>query len=300
VGGQISFQNQTVDRNDLSNHISRLVQAALDSGIPEDEICIVAPQWGHVRAIARQLVESLPNVSFDAPGLSPLYSVRDSVWYRLARLFLTDPVPARIRSRVRCANEVLVDLEFLLGSAAPEPISSARRLLRLANQLKSNEGEGIPYLRDLFTQFLQCCGIALEAHDALSESFDLFFEKSGSRLEDAGGGMPGSVESFKKIFSYPSGVVVNTCHGIKGEEFDTVIAFGLLRGFVPHWEVIIHGTQEQADQQESKLLYVVTSRAKRQLHLIAETGRRTRTGKPYQTSALLEAIEFQYDDLASV
>ncbi len=294
--GRISFQNQTVHRDGLSEHIARIVRAALDSGIPEKEICIVAPQWGHVRALARQLVESLPDVNFDAPGLSPLYSVRDSVWYKLARLFLTEPVPERVRSRVRCANEVLVDLEFLLGSEAPDAISSARRLLRLVNQLQSAEAEGLPYLRALFTQFLEQCGIAIEAHDSLRESFELFFEKAVGRLEAAGDGMPVSVESFQKIFSYPSGVVVNTCHGVKGEEYETVIAFGLLRGFVPHWEVIIHGSQDEADQRESKLLYVVASRAKRHLYLIAENGRRTRSGNPYRTCALLEALEFNYDD----
>lgn len=294
--GHISFENQTVHRDDLAGHIADLVQAALNSGVPEKEICILAPQWGHVRSLARRLVERLPDVSFDAPGLSPLYSVRDSVWYKLARLFLTEPLPARIRSRIRCANEVLVDLEFLLGSEAPEPISSARRILRLGNQLRSNETEGLAYLHDLFTQFLEHCGISLEVHEALSESFGLFFEKAESRLEDADGDMPASVESFRKIFSHPSGIVVNTCHGVKGEEFDTVVAFGLLKGFVPHWEVIIHGTEDQAYERESKLLYVVASRAKRRLHLIAENGRRTRSGNPYQTSGLLERGEFDYDD----
>jgi DNA helicase II / ATP-dependent DNA helicase PcrA len=294
--GLISFQNQTVLRDNLSAHIARLVRAALDEGISEDEICIVAPQWGHVRSLARQLVEALPDVRFDAPGLSPLYSVRDSVWYKLARLFLTQPVPVRIRSRIRCANEVLIDLEFLLGSDAPEPIGSARRLLRLVNQLESAETDGIPYLRDVFTQFLQNCSIEIDAHQALRESFDLFFEKAEGRLEDASGGMPASIDSFRNIFSYPSGVVVNTCHGVKGEEFDTVIAFGLLRGFVPHWEVIIHGTRAEAEQRESKLLYVVASRAKRQLLLIAESGRRTRTGNSYQTCSLLEETTFDYDE----
>lgn len=293
--GCITFENQTVCRDELSDHIARLVRTALASGIPEKEICIIAPRWGHVRSLARKLMESLPDVSFDAPGLSPIYSVRDSVWYKLARLFLTEPVPARVRSRLRCANEVLVDFAFLLGSEAPAPISSARRLLRLANRLQSGETEGVRYLRDLFTQFLAHCGITLEAHDALNESFGVFFEKAESRIADPAGGAPASVKSFQKIFSHPSGVVVNTCHGVKGEEFDTVIVFGLLRGFVPHWDVIINGSHDEAEQRESKLLYVVASRAKRQLHLIAESGHQTRKRKPLETSWLLRNIIFDYD-----
>lgn len=294
--GHISFQNQTVNRNNLAEYIARIVRTALDSGIPENEICIVAPRWEHVRALASKLVERLPGVSFDAPGLSPLYSVRDSVWYKLARLFLTEPVPERIRSRFRFANEVLVDLKLLLGSELPEGISSATRLLRLVNQLKSAETEGIPYLYELFTQFFVHCGLSIDNHESLSESISLFFEKAKARLQEFRDGMPSSVDSFKKIFSYPSGVVINTCHGVKGEEFEAVIAFGLLKGFVPHWDVVLHGSCEQEYQYASKLLYVVASRAKSQLYLIAENGHQTRRGVPYETSVLLHQIKFSYDD----
>jgi superfamily I DNA/RNA helicase len=294
--GHISFENQKVNRADLPERIASLVRSALDSGISEEEICIIAPRWDHVRALARKLVETLPDVDFDAPGLSPIYSMRESIWYKLARLFLTDPVPARIRSRFRCANEVLADFDILLGSEVPQKISSARRLLRLVNQLQSSEPEGLPYLRDLFTQFLDQNGIALEVYGALHESFIVFFEKAESRIAEAAGGMPASVESFRKMFSHPSGVVVNTCHGVKGEEFDTVIVFGLLRGFVPHWDVIINGSHEEADQRESKLLYVVASRAKRKLHLIAESGHQTQSRNPLDTSRLLRKIEFDFDN----
>jgi hypothetical protein len=248
-----------------------------------------------VRAIARQLVERLPGVGLDAPGLSPLYSVRDSVWYKLARLALTTPTPDRIRSRARCAADVIVDLEFLLGISVPDGISSPRRLLRTVNQLQSTKTDGLPYLREIFSMFLEVCSIGLETHLALKESYELFFEKAESRLEELENDMPTSADSFRKIFSHPSGVVVNTCHGVKGEEFDTVIAFGLLRGYVPHWSVIIHGTNEQAAQRESKLLYVVASRAKRHLHLIAEDGRVTKSRHRYQTSTLLGRIDFDYD-----
>ncbi|MEP4076491.1 UvrD-helicase domain-containing protein [Haloferula sp.] len=293
--GRITFEKQTVSRDDLSDHIAELVRATLRAGIDEDEICIIAPRWDHVRSIARQLVERLPDARFDAPGLSPLYSVRDNIWYRVAKLCLTNPTPSSSRSRSRCANEVLVELEFLLGSSVPDSIASARRLLRVINQLESDETEGIRYLRDLFTQLLERVGLNLDALVALKDSFELFFEKAEARLESSEGGMPSSVDSFRMIFSSPSGIVVNTCHGVKGEEFDTVIAFGLLKGFVPHWDVIINGSEAEAAQRESKLLYVVASRAKRQLHLVSENGRRTQTGNPYRTATLLDRINFDYD-----
>jgi DNA helicase-2/ATP-dependent DNA helicase PcrA len=76
-----------------------------------------------------------------------------------------------------------------------------------------------------------------------------------------------------------------------------VIAFGLLKGYVPHWSVIINGSEQQASERESKLLYVICSRAKRRLHLIAERGRTTQRGNPYETAQLLERSRFECDDV---
>ncbi|RGY84898.1 hypothetical protein DXA17_19380, partial [Ruminococcus sp. AM58-7XD] len=36
-----------------------------------------------------------------------------------------------------------------------------------------------------------------------------------------------------RMFKEKKGVVINTCHGVKGEEYECVIAFGLLYGKVP-------------------------------------------------------------------
>ena len=102
------------------------------------------------------------------------------------------------------------------------------------------------------------------------------------------------------MFNRSDGVVVNTCHGVKGEEYDTVIAFGLLKGYVPNWAEIIGHTDHEALDRESKLLYVICSRSKRRLHLIAETGRTTQRGANYETASLLTKIRFDYDDVKIV
>lgn len=93
--------------------------------------------------------------------------------------------------------------------------------------------------------------------------------------------------------------MISTCHGVKGEEYDTVIAFGLLNGYVPNWKEIIHNRSGVADDRASKLLFVVCSRAKRRLPLIAESGRFTQTKREYETTPLLAAIDFEYDPTPS-
>lgn len=298
--GAITFQDQTVVKEDLPANIAALISNALNTGVAPHDICVLAPQWWHVRSLARRLVSLLPTVDFDAPGLSPFYSTRDNFWFKVGRLFLMAPSPSRTRTRVRWAKEVLSDLSTSADITLPEIISTPRRLLRIINSLSSCETDGISYLRDVFTQFLTIIGLDIGTIDALSTSFNTFFEKAENRIAAVEGGMPNDVGSFRKLFSHPSGVVVSTCHGVKGEEYDTVIAFGLLLGYVPHWSVIINGTKREALERESKLLYVICSRAKRRLHLIAEAGRRTQRGRPYETAELLKRIRFNYDEIAEV
>lgn len=38
-----------------------------------------------------------------------------------------------------------------------------------------------------------------------------------------------------KVFRERTGITVSTIHGVKGAEYDVVIAFGLLQGMVPHF-----------------------------------------------------------------
>lgn len=295
--GVITFQDQTVHKQDVAATIAAQITNALHAGMTSHDICVLAPQRWHVRSLARSLVGLLPDVDFDAPGLSPLHSSRDNFWFKVSRLFLTTPSPSRARTRIRWAKEVLLDLSTLADMSLPDSIGIPRRLLRMINAISSSETQGIPYLRDVFSQLLVCIGLNLDSSDALNNSFETFFEKAQDRIKTTEGGMPTDVDSFRRLFRHPSGIVVSTCHGVKGEEYDTVIAFGLLKGYIPHWDVIINGTEQEASERASKLLYVICSRAKRRLHLIAETGRTTRAGNPLVTAELLKRIRVDYDEV---
>ena len=294
--GVITFENQTVAKERLPAEIAARIAAAIKDGVAASDICVIAPQWWHVKSLARQLVNELPEVDFDAPGLSPIHSSRENYWFKIARLVLTKPSSQRTRTRMRWAKEALADLRAIAEMELSKNIETPRRLLRLLNGLSSKENEGLAYLRDIFSQFFKLIHLDVETCVALKQAYEGFFNKAETHIATSQEeGLPTNVESFSRLFSHPAGVVVNTCHGVKGEEYDTVIAFGLLRGYVPNWETIIHGTAERAMEQESKLLYVICSRAKRRLHLIAEIGRLTQKKKPYETSDLLHRVKFSFD-----
>ena len=88
----------------------------------------------------------------------------------------------------------------------------------------------------------------------------------------------------------------NTFHGVKGEEYDTVIAFGILNGYIPHWGTIIRQSKQYREDETKKLLYVVCSRAKKNLYLFSEQGRTTTKGKPLTSTDEMIAIEFEFDE----
>ncbi|MEX0599856.1 MAG: ATP-dependent helicase [Rhodothermales bacterium] len=291
--GTITFQNRTVDKEKLPVTVAGLIASSIDAGVSPSEICVLAPQRWHIRSLANALVGRLPHVDFDAPGVSPIHGSRDNIWFKVGRLFLTSPTPERARIRIRWANELLTELVAVARVSVPESCNTARRLLRSINQIDSEALDGLEYLRHVFEQFLIEIEVDLSKSSELQSASKMFFENASRRIDKYE--MPADVESLRKLFRYPSGVVINTCHGVKGEEFDTVIAFGLLKGYVPNWDSIFKEGNEVASDRASKLLYVICSRAKRRLHLIAESGRRSKTNNPYTTTPLLNRVEFEYD-----
>ena len=62
-------------------------------------------------------------------------------------------------------------------------------------------------------------------------------------------------------------VDADTGYGVKGAEFDTVIAFGLLEDYVPHF------SDPNKVENAKRILYVIASRARKNLYLISEQDR---------------------------
>ena len=81
---------------------------------------------------------------------------------------------------------------------------------------------------------------------------------------------------------------------IKGEEFETVIAFGLLEGYLPHWNDIFRSS-DNGLKSANKLMYVICSRAKKNLHLLSERGRTTKGGKYLISTPVLHGKSYMYD-----
>jgi DNA helicase-2/ATP-dependent DNA helicase PcrA len=286
--------NDTIQSSKIVDEIAQLIQRSLDEGIPEDEICVLVPQWWLITSVSKKLRATLPHVNFDASGLAPMSKNRENIWYKLSRLFLTEPNPKIYSSRYRWAAELIDNFRILTNTEFIEEYRVERNILRLINSIKSNETEGMDYLADCFDQFLSAVEIDYTKFPQLVECRKLFFDNIESRLSDPDFKIPSDIQSFKSFYREMTGVIINTCVGVKGEEFETVIAYGLLNGYIPHWNDIFYGNPTEAS---NKLMYVICSRAKTNLHLISETGRTTKAGKPLEMNPELASKIYEYDEI---
>ena len=293
--GLISF-NSELAHHDIVPEITRLISFHLDRGGKESEICVLVPQWWLISSVSRNLRASLPDVNFDASGMSPMARHKENVWYKLSKLFLTTASPRLYHARHRWAGEVLDRLQIATGSTVVGNLSSEKSFLRMVNSIDSDKADGIDFLHECFDNFTHRAGIDLKLFPQLATDKKIYLDHLEGSLKGKDAAFPTDTASFKRFFRERDGVVINTCVGVKGEEFDTVIAFGLLHGFVPHWqEIFDKGFDEQTAAK--KLLYVLASRARMNLHLIAETGRKTKKGFHQETSWALDGLSFTYDEV---
>ncbi|MBZ4191708.1 UvrD-helicase domain-containing protein [Niabella beijingensis] len=285
--------NSVVSVNDLIEEIARLLLFNInEKGISPNEICIAAPQWVHIASITRRLMVRLPDYSFDGPGMAPFSRDIDNFWFKVSRIVLTEPSPFMYVRRLRWSREVLHDL----GAAGIDVSDlTSKSFLSICNGIDFDEKDGLNYLRLFFAELCRQLTINLEHFSTLQEHYDSFFESSQARIQrliHEGNPYIGDIENFRKVFKQKDGITVSTLHGIKGEEYDTMIGFALLNDLVPHFN------DPNGNENSKKLLYVLASRAKKHLHIISETGRRITRFNPsgLLPTPHLRSYSYQYDN----
>jgi len=231
----VSF-NQEINQQELDDEIVRLIRYNVEAlGIPPHEVCVVGPQWVQLAAITRRLVAALPEYNFDGPGMAPFSRDQNNIWFKISRLALTRPDPQLFVRRMRWAGEVL---EHLQSVGTDISKVTRRDLLRHCNQIDIGVDDGLEYLGLFFAELLVALGIEITSFPSLEADHVAFFERSRTqilRMENAGVQGVSNIAMFRRVFAARTGITVSTIHGVKGTEFDAVIAFALLEGMVPHF-----------------------------------------------------------------
>lgn len=278
--GKIKFDID-IHKANLHHRIAELIEATLQKGVPHKEIVVIAPQWWLLRDVARKLKQSYQSIPIDAPGVSSLPKDEQNLFFQIARLVFVKPAPHRLSIRMYWANRLLNRLSEVLPHSM-DNIEDPRQLLRHMNQFRSSALLGIDYLEDAFSFCESFIGAHFRDIPKLSKQHDVFIQ-SCKRRETSGFGT--DLEHYRQTFETGEGVVFTTLYGCKGQEYHTVIAFGLLENYLPHWsDTRPYGHKIEVSKRQ---LYVIASRAKENLYLIAEQGHLTRSNRPYRINEVL-------------
>jgi DNA helicase-2/ATP-dependent DNA helicase PcrA len=285
--------NNSISYLSLEEEIVRLIQISINvNGISPNEICILAPQWIYLAGLTRNLMVRLPQYSFDGPGMAPFSRDIDNFYYKLTRIVLTEPSPNMYIRRLRWSKEILNELSDIGVSLLLQP----KDFLKICNSIELNEQNGLAYLALFFDQIFKQLNINRSTFSALEEHHTSFFNSSKARIDrlnKEGHQFINSIANFRKVFKQRDGITISSIHGSKGEEYDTVIAFAMLEDLVPHFN------DNNGQVNAKKMLYVLSSRAKKYLHLLSEKDRSKNKYRPdgYLPTIQLTKHNYNYDVL---
>ncbi|MFF2093498.1 UvrD-helicase domain-containing protein [Paenibacillus sp. NPDC058174] len=269
----IITHDKTIDKDDLPVKIATIINEQLELGVPEKEICIIAPQWALLYPVSKSLRALLPNVGFDAPDVTPIKYDPMNVFYLISKLKFS--VAGKNTSmRKRIANEIISILTEDYKIHLPIYVD-CYFILKCINSAEVCDENGVETLTNTLDFLCSSCVIDLEQENHLKKAYTDFIDKINQRITDYS--LSADMNTFKKSFQEKSGVVINSYHGVKGEEYTTVIAFGFLNGLIPNWDLIIN-KKDSRTTETLKLLYVACSRSKKNLYLFSEQGRTTKRG----------------------
>lgn len=286
VAGMISYC-KSASKENLSDEIAAIIRSELASGTKAEEICVLAPQWLILFNLSRNLHSQLPDVLFDAPDISPIKYDPLNPLFLLAKLLFMLP-GENVSVRKRIATEFISIVRDDLKIMVSDRIQSYD-ILSAVNYCRTMDNDGIACLRAVIEGVFGLLRIDVNKEKALSGLIESFFAKIDSRVKQYS--LSTDYNSISKYFREKRGVVISTIHGVKGEEYTTVIAVSLLNGYLPHWDYIIKPEKKHLRKTEtSKLLYVLCSRAKQNLYLFSETGRKTNKGSEYTPTDELSFI----------
>lgn len=284
--------NTLVSKNNIAREIKLIIEKQIINGVPDKEICIVAPQWYMIFDVANILKTEMPMMNFDAPDISAFKYDPLNPFYLLAKLLFTKS-GKRVQIRKRIASEVLNILRNDYQIHINDSFDNYS-LLKTINNCKCILDDGLEFYKESAYTILDTMNVDLDAEKRLQKIFQDFIDKCNDRIKRHK--LSRDYNDFCKCFMEKSGIVINTIHGVKGEEYTTVIAFGLLNGMLPNWSYILQEDKKPLRESETKkLLYVLSSRAKENLFLFSEKGYFTRNGTEYTPTDELKSVCFDYD-----
>lgn len=290
----IIMYDKKCDKNDLAKKIATIINTELQNGISESEICVIAPQWYQIFPMAVQLRKLIPNVSFDAPEISPFKYDPMNPFYLLSRLVYAQ-AGCNSQRRKRLVYEFFNILSCEYRITKPENFD-VHDFLKIVNSASKEFEDGVEVFKLVVELIFKRLNVDFTVENELYNTYMAFLGKVYKRISDYA--LPHRYDDLCKYFKEREGIVITSIHSVKGEEFHTVIAFDLLNMHLPHSSYIYEQNKKTLREEHTyKILYVLCSRAKKNLYLFSEKGRTTKKGTPLKPTDELCRFSYSYDTI---
>lgn len=275
--------NNDIDKSQLANYISGIINTHLKQGIKESDIVILCPSSFDVINISKQIGEINNSFSIDGFLISPIPKNTDNIWLHLIRLLLIEPKMENYIKRKKIINDFHNNL---IEESHIDNEINQKKLLKLINSISKNTEEDIiQWIDIIINDFCRMLSISLLEGSSIYNNKISLINATRERMKKYN--MQYKVNDLKMFFSKASGIKITTCHSTKGDEYDVVICIGLLKGKIPNWNDIKNSSIEHQNYVARRLLYVIGSRAKKHLYMISEKGHKTKSGFEYEPTLQL-------------
>lgn len=281
----VIFKESEVDVTQLPIYISSIIKTHLAQGVLSNEIAVLCPGWFDVIKLSNDIVALNPDIEIDGVMISPIPKNNENLWLALIKLFLINRVPSNFNTRQKLLRDFLQELNI----HAPYTESlSPKQILKWINKISSSAEYNCEidiWLKEVILNFCYFIDLGMNMDSHCYKEMDFLINATKKRMLKYK--MNYKASDLHSFFNYKHGVKITTCHSTKGDEYEVVICTGLLNGKIPNWNDIFNCDQEHQNYVARRLLYVVSSRAKKHLYMISERGYKTKRGYPYQTTPQL-------------
>lgn len=240
--------------------VSKLIPSLLKKGIEENEICIMAPWWYLLVPISRKLRDLMPTIKFDAPEITPIKRNEELPLYGLSKIICMVISHENISYKRKLSYEFKKKFKDFYNI---ELQYDDDELLTIIEKRRNNIGtlNGLDYIKQEMN-FILFEFLKMES-SIVKTDLEIFLDEIERRLNDERFKLTNTIDTFTSMFSRKNGIVISTCHGVKGEEYDVVICLNVNEGKIPHFL-----TLENRDEAK-RLLFVMFSRARQEIYVFA-------------------------------
>lgn len=258
-----SIECSYVDENTMYTRVIEIIHDLLKQGIKENEICIMAPTWYLLLPLSNKLKEMMPNIKFDAPEISPIKRNDDLPLYKLSKLICMKINHKNINYKRMLVIDFRKKFEECYSIKLEFNIDEFLTIIERRRK-KLIYDSGLKYLEEEMRFFIN--NYFMLNSDNINNDITLFIDEVNNRISDEKFKLKDTPDTFISMFSRKDGIVISTCHGVKGEEYDTVICLYVNEGKIPYFSY--------SDNREiaKRLLFVMFSRAKRAIYIFPIKG----------------------------